>query len=87
MSTTIKEQIRDYIEEYLMLYSDDELNDETSLLDANIVDSLGVTELAEFIQKTFGVIVPDKEITPENFDSIKNLENYVRLKLDLEICV
>jgi acyl carrier protein len=40
-----------------------------------------VLELVLFIEETFGVTVPDYEITPDNFDSVNKLANFVRNKL------
>jgi len=54
--------------------------DDVSLLQEGIIDSLGVMELVEFVQKTFGVQVEQSEVTPEHFDSIARLAAFVRRK-------
>ena len=53
---------------------------DTSLLENGIVDSVNVLELVMFIEGTFDVKVDDSEITPNNFDSVSKLAEYVRGK-------
>jgi acyl carrier protein len=33
-----------------------------------------------FVEETFGISVDDADITPDNFDSVKKLADYVRNK-------
>ena len=54
---------------------------ETSFLEEGIVDSTSVLELVMFAEKTFSISVDDSEITPDNFDSVSKLADYVRSKL------
>jgi len=53
---------------------------ETSFLEEGIVDSTSILELVFFTEKTYGISVDDSEITPDNFDSVKKLADYVRSK-------
>ncbi len=78
---SIKKQLRQYIADNL-LFSDNgaALADEESFLDSGIVDSLGVLELATFVEDTFGFEVPDEEVIPDNFDSISKLTAYINRK-------
>ena len=75
--------IRDYIAKNL-LFSEIGFNydDEASFLDEGIIDSLGVIELVTFVEKQFGVSVADQELIPDNFDSVRKLDAYIRHKLD-----
>jgi len=52
-------------------------DDETSFLDEGIIDSLGVMELVEFVQKEFQLLVDQDDILPENFGSVASLTAYV----------
>jgi acyl carrier protein len=74
--------IRDYIAKNL-LFSDSGFNydDDASFLDEGIIDSLGIIELATFAEKQFGVSVADHELIPDNFDSVRKLDAYIRHKL------
>lgn len=53
---------------------------EASFLEEGIVDSTSILELVMFIEEKFGIAVDDSEITPDNFDSVKKLAEYVRGK-------
>jgi acyl carrier protein len=74
----LKSRLRAYIAENL-LFSEDGFKhgDDVSLLEAGIIDSLGVMELVAFVEKHLGVKVPDADVTPEHFDSINRLAAYV----------
>ncbi len=65
-----------------ILFSGDEFpyENDTSLLEEGIIDSMGVLELVTFVQCTFGVVVGPDEVTRDNFDSISKLARYVRAK-------
>ena len=39
---------------------------------------MGVMELVAFVEASFGVKVDDHDITPDNFDSVRKLADYVR---------
>jgi acyl carrier protein len=76
---SLEAEIRKFITEN-MLFSADGFNygDNDSLLDAGIVDSIGVMELVTFVDKTYHLTVPPEDISPDNFDSINRLANYIR---------
>ena len=78
----IEPQIRQFIASNL-LYSTEGFAyaDDASLLREGIIDSLGVVELVEFVQKSFGVKVDQQEVIPDNFDSVARLAAFVRKKL------
>ena len=57
------------------------LAEDASLLDAGVIDSTGVLELVDFIERRFGLNVPDGDLLPENFESIANITRYVLNRL------
>lgn len=77
----IEKAIRDFIAVNL-LYSTEGFayTDDVSFMQEGIVDSLGVVELVEFVNKQFGIIVAQQEVTPDNFDSVTKLAAFVRAK-------
>lgn len=82
----IETQIRTYVAHNL-LFSDNgfEYADDDSFLQEGIIDSVGVLELVLFVEETFDVTVPDHEITPDNFDTVNKLADYIRSKLSVAI--
>jgi acyl carrier protein len=80
----IETQIKDYISRNLLFSNKGyKYPDTTSFLEEGIVDSQGVMELVLFVEDSFGVIVEDLEIIPDNFDSVCNLAGYIRRKKGL----
>lgn len=75
----IKTQIRDHIAANI-LYSDNgfDYSDDASFLEEGIVDSVGIMELVLFIEENFGLTVDDEDLTPDNFDSVDRLAEYIK---------
>jgi acyl carrier protein len=78
-----KSQIRDYIAKNI-LYSDNgfEYDDDASFLEEGIIDSSTTLELVLFLEETYSIAVPDRDIVPDNFDSVEKLANYTNRKLE-----
>ena len=78
----IKEQIRSYIAENLLFSTDGfDYSDDSSLRQESIIDSIGVLNLILFVEETFDIHVDDREVTPDNFDSVNALAAFVEHKL------
>mgnify|MGYP003577652195 CR=1 FL=1 len=54
-----------------------DVNDSTSLLQAGVLDSLGVMQLVAFLQERYGVVVADDDLVPENLESIDAIAAFV----------
>jgi acyl carrier protein len=77
----IRQSIRHYILENLLFTDDDSaLVDSSSFLATGIIDSTGVLEITHFLEDTFGISVDDKDMLPENLDSVDNLVAFVTRK-------
>jgi acyl carrier protein len=83
METTgsIKDKIRDYIQESAKYTGVTGLTDDSSLIEAGVIDSLQLVRAVSFLEDTFGVNVADEEILPKNFESINGMELLVMAKL------
>ncbi|HYF55693.1 MAG TPA: acyl carrier protein [Salinarimonas sp.] len=78
MIDDIETGIRGFIEENFLFRSDGgELARDASLLEAGLIDSMGVLELVAFLEDRFGLKVADADMTPENLDSIAALTAFV----------
>ncbi|MGH8068322.1 MAG: acyl carrier protein [Candidatus Entotheonellia bacterium] len=53
------------------------LSDEVSLLEAGVIDSLGIMDIINFLEETFGIQVRDQDLVRENFDNISALARFV----------
>jgi acyl carrier protein len=78
---SLESDIRRYIAQNI-LFSGNEYPypDDISFLDQGVVDSMNVLELVSFVEEKYGVRVEDREIVPDNFDSVARLAAYVRRK-------
>ena len=80
---SVEAAIRHYVlESFLFTNDETRLQDDDSFLDSGVVDSTGVLELVSFVEETFGIVVEDQEIVPENFDSVAQLARYVHQKTE-----
>lgn len=75
-----KELVRAFVTSNFYVANPAELGDSASLLDHGIIDSTGVLEVIMFIEETFGVVVKDGEMLPDNLDSIDRIANFVARK-------
>lgn len=73
-----EDQIRNFISKNLLFTNNGyPYGDDTSFLEEGIVDSQGVMELVLFVEDKFGINVKDRDITPDNFDSVTKLADYI----------
>jgi acyl carrier protein len=79
---TTKAKITNFIVEKFPGARKRQLNDDTALLEAGIVDSIGVLEIVAFIEQTFAITVSDEDLLPENFGSIACIAQFVEGKLE-----
>jgi acyl carrier protein len=78
MSNVIRSAIRNFIEEnFLFQIGDQTLADDQSLLEAGVVDSTGVLELVAFLEDTFHLQIADKDIIPQNLDTVDSITAFV----------
>jgi acyl carrier protein len=76
MTTTTK--IRDLVTRNTQWAgSPEELTDELSLIDGQVIDSLDLLKLISALEEEFDVQIPDEDLLPENFSSIGQIAAYV----------
>jgi acyl carrier protein len=51
--------------------------DSESLLEAGVIDSMGVLELVSFIEKQYRIAVSEDEMMPENFDTVNAIAAFI----------
>jgi acyl carrier protein len=82
MHHDISGQLRRFIGENFMFQDEVEsLAEDSSFLEAGIIDSTGVLELVCYLENTFAIEVADDEMLPQNLDSIRAISSYVARKL------
>jgi acyl carrier protein len=51
--------------------------DDDSFLEQGIIDSTGVMELVAFLEQQYGIKLQDRDLIPDNLDSINGLARFV----------
>lgn len=74
--------VQEFIIENFLFGDRQKLTEETSFLDSGIVDSTGILELVNFLEETYGIIIQDDELIPDNLDSLKNIAKFLEQKLN-----
>lgn len=75
MST--RERIRSFIIDTFFV---DEFADDDSFLRKGLIDSTGMMELVAFLEQDFGLKLEDRELVPENLDSLTRVVAFVEKK-------
>lgn len=74
----IKAGIRNFILKELLFETQVlPIDDASSFLAAGIIDSMGVMELINYVEKEHGIKVEPEDMMPENFDSVNALAKYI----------
>jgi acyl carrier protein len=81
----IKEKIRQFIMEELKQLSEDGnvdyLEDDTSLIESGLVDSMMILSLLAFLEENFNVFLSKDEFNPENFGTVIKISEMVAQKI------
>ena len=80
VDTVLSDTRQFIVESFLVGHDDGKLSDEVSLLGEGIIDSTGILELVNHVEKTYGISVLDEEMTAENLDSVAKIAEFVRRK-------
>ena len=70
MNTNDETRLRDFLRQRFGGYRDS-LSQSDSLTE--VVDSLGLFDLVEFVEREFGVAIPNEEFSPRRFSSIEGI--------------
>ena len=53
------------------------IDENEPLIDSGLIDSIALFKLTTFIEERTGLRVPDDEVTPENFQSVADMDRLV----------
>ena len=77
----VRSELRQFIvDNFLMGDTSAQLRDADSFLETGVIDSTGMLEIVMFLEQTFDLKVADRELVPENLDSVNNLVQFVGRK-------
>jgi acyl carrier protein len=70
----LSQVILDYVKrEYVEEGDDREVGVDTALISGGIVDSFSMVSLKRFVEKKYGIQIPDADATPAAFDSVRKI--------------
>jgi len=69
----MKEELIEYIKKEFVEDPDEEIDETTPLISSGLIDSLSIVSLVAFIDKKFGVKIPDEKGVVENFETINKI--------------
>ena len=69
----MKEELIAYIKKEFVEDPDEEIDDATPLISSGLIDSLSIVSLVAFIDKKFGVKIPDEKGVVENFEAVNKI--------------
>jgi len=64
------------------LVDETDIDLEKSLVDTGIIDSMGLIEIASFIQKTYGFKVTEEQMNRQNFGSVLKIVDFVEREVN-----
>lgn len=74
----MRQKLKSYIFQELVFSEHPEaFGEHDDLLEAGL-DSMAIMRLVLFIENEFGVVLPDDELAPENLQTLKRLENWIK---------
>ena len=74
----LEKTILDYVrKEYIEEGNDVSLRHDTPLITGGIVDSFSMVSLKRFLERKYGVKIPDADATPEAFNTVGSIARLV----------
>jgi len=78
----VLDEVREFIIENFLFGDRERFKPDLSFLETGVIDSTGMLELVGFLEDRYKIQVRDEEFVPENLDSLRNIEGFLRRKLD-----
>lgn len=67
------DQLRQFITGQIMRSPNYPLTNDEPLMTGGLIDSLALVQIGLFIEDTFGVVIPDVELTVEKMDTLDKM--------------
>lgn len=76
----VVEKIKKFIMEQIPKARQLTAGNDAQLIENGLLDSLGVLDVVTFLEEEFHISVDDEDLTPENFQSVNTMSEFVRQK-------
>jgi acyl carrier protein len=80
----VKNSLRTFVCTELIRNADYALGDDEALVTGGLIDSFSIAQIGVFVEKAFGVYVPDTDLTVENMDDLVRMTRTVLAHADDE---
>lgn len=78
---SIEKELRAFLSENFIFAKNGDYTDDSPFLEMGILDSTGMLELLDFLEKRYRIVFDDAELIPEYLGSISAVARCVRRKL------
>jgi acyl carrier protein len=72
-SNEVKQKLRDYILKSLIKNPSYNLADDEALITGGLMDSFSLAQVGVFVEDTFGVYIPDTDLTVANMNTLDQM--------------
>ena len=69
----MRDRLRDFVRSELLRKPDYPLADDEPLITGGLIDSFALAQVGVFVENTFGVYLPDTDLTVANMDTIERM--------------
>lgn len=77
----IKGKLSEFIRVELLLRPDYPLGDDEALITGGLIDSMAIAQIGVFVETTFGVYLPDADLTVDRLDTLNLMTDMISGKL------
>ena len=70
---TVRQQLHTFIVNELMRDPHYELSDSESIISSGLIDSFSLAQISVFIEREFGVYIPDPDLTVAKMDTLSQM--------------
>ena len=78
---TVIDRVRKFLTEREYIKPGEIIDDSESLLERGVIDSVGMLNLVEFLERSYSIEIDEDDLMPENFDSLDAIKNYIGEKV------
>jgi acyl carrier protein len=80
----LNDELRQFVTDNFMFGKPSKgFSDDDSFIERGIIDSTAVMELIAFLEAHYRIKLQDRDLVPDNFDSINKLASFVKSRLQL----
>lgn len=74
---TIIQELLEYISSAFYVSSIDDIDLDKSLIQQEVIDSMGLMEIATFVEKRYGLAITEQDLNQTHFGSVNRIANFV----------